>query len=336
MEGALPAAPGVVWEASDTTCDKHHNEANGDYYTNCAGLDVTIPMSTVESGRTSHAVTVLFQCKAFGITPLDAELYVGSSFSARTWAPGDEPIHVEALSEHGEAPVIKIKLAPTNADALIGPSFFGTCTIELKENSHKSLEDPLGQYDYAFTGEDNQDQTCSTGTQRFGSLASVCVALQSPVGNPNNCALSERLTRFVQQCKPAGYSFIESHSCEIGLYSRETQLSVGPIPKEGRLAHAKYCVGRQSSGMDIGSLVLSGVTLSPGAQLTMTMTFVPEAQRASEAEINRFQLLNGDGTAAITDEITMTSGIVSQRFGPTRDEQFQYAFSCGAVWSCDP
>jgi hypothetical protein len=130
LTGQLPSTPGLIWEANTTTCDKVVTH-DGDWYVNCAGVDVTIPMPTISNKRSINTVTLVYQCESLFTIP--AELYIGSNYKSNGWGPNtSSPTNIESTVEVGETPVIAIKFTPAMDDA-IKPG----CKIELKENSAK-------------------------------------------------------------------------------------------------------------------------------------------------------------------------------------------------------
>ena len=332
VAGTLSAEPRPIWEASTSTCDLVRTP-EGDRYVNCAGVDVTIPMPTLEGAPSLNSVKVLFECEA--LAPLKATLGIGVSYYNNAWGPrtGSQIYRSHVLA--GEKPAIHLVFEATGVDEPVKAG----CKIALQENSAQAEAPPpeLGDMEYKFEGSDETGQLCSTGKQSFASIQSFCVGIQSPVVNKNNCALQERITHFERKCAPAGYTFNESLRCAVGLYPGNQTISSSEFPEQGRIAKEEYCVGRRSEGSDLGRFGQHAIYMGDNVRISVEMNFVPRLfSDATHKSAFKFELIAPTTEDRIAEPVEIVDPIFARSSGFTRDQRFQYVAVCRKTWSCDP
>ena len=332
VTGTLSAEPNVIWEASTTTCDLVRT-TEGDRYVNCAGMDATIPMPTLEGAPSLNSVKVLFECES--LAPLKATLGIGVSYYNNAWGPRTGPQIYRSHVLAGEKPAIHLVFESTSVDEPVKTG----CKIALQENIAQA-EGPapeLGDLEYRFEGSDESGQACSTGKQSFSSIKSLCVGLQSPVVNRNNCALHERVAHFERKCAPAGYTFNESLRCAVGLYPGNQTIPPLEFPEQGRLAKEEYCVGRRSAGSDLGRFGQHAIFMGDHVRISVEMNFYPEHfSDATHKSGFKFELIAPTTEDRIADPVEIVDPLAARHSGFTHDLRFQYVAICRKTWSCDP
>lgn len=144
LTGELSPNPGVIWIADRIRCDRT-TTTQGDRFQTCAGIDVTVPVATLESGISETTLRLSFQCESLHPTNVELTL-VGTSISGSSNTAEDITVN-QALGVgksdfvwHGTAsaenkPVLKLKMNRGGFFDVFKPD----CKIELIENSAIAL-----------------------------------------------------------------------------------------------------------------------------------------------------------------------------------------------------
>lgn len=107
VSGTLSAEPGLLWEANASACDEVQTQ-DGLFFRNCAGIDATIPLASLNDRRSVVTVSLRFTCIA--LSTITAELTIGESLRTNGWAPSAEPTHMTVSHDAGETGAILIKM----------------------------------------------------------------------------------------------------------------------------------------------------------------------------------------------------------------------------------
>jgi len=200
----------------------------------------------------------------------------------------------------------------------------------------KNNEERVGPYGYKFDGVNSKNEKCTTGVRNFDSLKLMCINIQDPAQN-NDCALDNRIGKFVFDCSPEGYSFFESKKCKVSLIDKNAEIKpFGEVDPKLILKTASYCTGYYANGLPLTLVSDQGIFYEKVA-LSVEMKFVP---RKEETEQNRsyfktrmHKQLGSGQYVSITDELSFSNGAMVS-YGPTLDGEYKYMLRCGGTWAC--
>jgi hypothetical protein len=194
----------------------------------------------------------------------------------------------------------------------------------------------LGPFDYDLTGKNDKDEACSTGVKKFETLHLMCINIQDPVQN-NNCALSERIHKFVQDCSPKGYDFFESHECRVSLLDKAAEVSVfGEYDKKYLVRSVEYCTGRTPGGTTMGG-ISENFWLHDDIMMQVSMNFAPRKDANSSYQSSfRLRMIKQPRSGPrveLIEEFNYRSGAALQS-GAFTDGSYKYLIQCGNTWAC--
>jgi hypothetical protein len=137
--GELSSKPGLIWEATDTTCEKVVTRS-GDRYTSCAGIDATIPLASIPETASNNTLVLVFNCD--GSSALAVSLSIGQPSNVpnigeggrvfdQAFGTGTSTFTQTTLISAGNKATLEIKMRSTDHFEPFMPG----CKIELKENS---------------------------------------------------------------------------------------------------------------------------------------------------------------------------------------------------------
>lgn len=221
--------------------------------------------------------------------------------------------------------------------------FIGTGCFKMQNTPNPNpvspapTEEAIGQFGYKLSGKNTNDESCSTGVKNFQTLHLMCINIQDPVQN-NDCALTERISKFNNDCGPQGYDFYESHVCHISLIDKNADISTfGDYDRKYLIKTLDYCAGRTHGGMTIGG-VHDASWFIDNIEIAVDMEFVPrhEAQTSGGASYFKMTMRKqlGDGSfQPFVNEHVYNDG-ASVTSGVTLDGAYKYLLDCGNTWAC--
>ncbi len=125
-------------------------------------------------------------------------------------------------------------------------------TQSTAQNAAQTTTTARTPFSYNLNATNLDGSTCSTGEQVFSDQESLCMGLQDSVRN-QECALTQRIELFTEQCEQLGMQFYESLNCRVKLYDANMPPVPGfaPTPEidSQYLRHtSRFCTGRFRSG----------------------------------------------------------------------------------------
>lgn len=211
----------------------------------------------------------------------------------------------------------------------------GGRAAEKKYGGHKPKV-ALGPYDYTFSGANDNGTPCTTGLKEFETLHLMCINIQDPIQN-NNCAMSKRIDKFIQDCSPRGYEFNESHQCRVSLIEQAAEISTfGEYDKKYLVTSADFCAGRTRRGVDQSGIYLKAF-LHDRIVARVAMNFVPKRDTYADHR-SHFNLMltkqeHHGRPIELMDEFVYHSG-VKVMSGTLHDGAYKYLIQCGNIWAC--
>lgn len=195
-----------------------------------------------------------------------------------------------------------------------------------------------GPYGYKIDGKNDQGQECTTGVKNFDSLRLMCLNIQDQVQN-SDCALHERITKFMEDCWPEGYGFYESRTCRITLLDKKANLThPDKYDSKDVIKSQDLCIGRTLSGPTIAGLHFGGVSFHDNILLSANMTFVADQDkrpdRRSNVDLKLYRRENNGKITYLVEDFNYKDG-QTVATGVTRDSEFQYVIQCNHTWVCD-
>jgi hypothetical protein len=106
-------------------------------------------------------------------------------------------------------------------------------------NQTKSTDALNGPLSYSFV--ESGDRACETGRRSFETKEAMCMALQNQETN-NSCAISDRVSKFDNECTGLGFRWIESAQCDLYVLKGNTTFPV--FQESDVLAKRSVCAGR--------------------------------------------------------------------------------------------
>ena len=103
----------------------------------------------------------------------------------------------------------------------------------------KSTGELNGPLSYSFV--ESGDRACETGRRSFETKEAMCMALQDSETN-NSCAISDRISKFYNECTGLGFRWIESAQCDLYVLKGDTTFPV--FQQSDVLAKRSVCAGR--------------------------------------------------------------------------------------------